>query len=54
MAYGCETIPLPADVGLKFEKAEMQMIRYTSPILSGGAILINYSIMVLLTVSDCH
>ena len=25
MAYGSETRPLPADAGLKFERAEMQM-----------------------------
>ena len=28
MTYGSETRPLPADVGLKFERAEMQMIRW--------------------------
>ena len=27
MTYGCETRPLLGDVGLKFERAEMQMIR---------------------------
>ena len=27
MTYGCETMPLLVDVGLKFEIAEMQMIR---------------------------
>ena len=27
MTYGCETRTLLADVGLKFERAEMQMIR---------------------------
>ena len=28
MTYGRETIPLLVDVGLKFERAEMQMIRW--------------------------
>ena len=28
MTYGSETMPLLADVGLKFERAEMQMIRW--------------------------
>ena len=28
MPYGCETRPLLVDVGLKFERAEMQMIRW--------------------------
>ena len=28
MTYGSETRPLLVDVGLKFEKAEMQMIRW--------------------------
>ena len=28
MTYGSETRPLPVDVGLKFERAEMQMIRW--------------------------
>ena len=28
MIYGSETRPLLADVGLKFEKAEMQIIRW--------------------------
>ena len=28
MTYGSETRPLLADVGLKFERAEMQMIRW--------------------------
>ena len=28
MTYGCETRPLLVDVGLKFERAEMQMIRW--------------------------
>ena len=28
MIYGSETRPLVVDVGLKFEKAEMQMIRW--------------------------
>ena len=28
MTYGSETRPLLVDVGLKFERAEMQMIRY--------------------------
>ena len=28
MTYGSETRPLPADVGLKSERAEMQMIRW--------------------------
>ena len=28
MTYGSETMPLLVDVGLKFEKAEMQMIRW--------------------------
>ena len=27
MTYGCETRPFQADVGLKFERAEMPMIR---------------------------
>ena len=27
MSYGSETMPLLVDVGLKFERAEMQMIR---------------------------
>ena len=27
MTYGSETMPLLADVGLKFERADMQMIR---------------------------
>ena len=27
MTYGCETRPLLVDVKLKFERAEMQMIR---------------------------
>ena len=29
MTYGCETRPLLVDIGLKFERAEMQMIRWT-------------------------
>ena len=28
MTYGNETMPLLVDVGLKFERAEMQMIRW--------------------------
>ena len=28
MTYGSDTMPLLADVGLKFERAEMQMIRW--------------------------
>ena len=28
MTYGSETRPLLADVGLKFERAEMQLIRW--------------------------
>ena len=28
MTYGSETRPLLVDVGLKFERAEMQMIRW--------------------------
>ena len=28
MTYGSETRPLLADVGLQFERAEMQMIRW--------------------------
>ena len=28
MIYGSETRPLPADVGLKFERVEIQMIRW--------------------------
>ena len=28
LTYGSETRPLLADVGLKFQKAEMQMIRW--------------------------
>ena len=28
MTYGCETGPLLVDVGLKFERTEMQMIRW--------------------------
>ena len=28
MIYGSETMPLLVDVGLKFERAEMQMIRW--------------------------
>ena len=28
MTYGCETRPLLVDVGSKFERAEMQMIRW--------------------------
>ena len=28
MTYGSETMPLLADVGLKFERADMQMIRW--------------------------
>ena len=28
MTYGSETRPMPADVGLKFERAEMQMMRW--------------------------
>ena len=28
MTYGCETRPLLVDVELKFERAEMQMIRW--------------------------
>ena len=28
MTYGSETMPLLVDVGLKFERAEMQMIRW--------------------------
>ena len=28
MSYGSETRPLLVDVGLKFERAEMQMIRW--------------------------
>ena len=30
MTYGSETRPLLVDVGLKFERAEMQMIRWMS------------------------
>ena len=28
MSYGSETRPLPVDVGLQFERAEMQMIKW--------------------------
>ena len=28
MTYGSETMPILIDVGLKFERAEMQMIRW--------------------------
>ena len=28
MTYGSETMPFLSDVGLKFERAEMQMIRW--------------------------
>ena len=28
MVYGSETLPLLVDVGLKFERTEMQMIRW--------------------------
>ena len=31
MVYGSETRPLLADVGLKFERAEMQIIRWMCP-----------------------
>ena len=30
MTYGSETRPLLVDVGLKFERAEMQMIRWSN------------------------
>ena len=28
MIYGSETMPLPVDLGLKFERTEMQMIKW--------------------------
>ena len=48
MTYGSETRPLLVDVGLKFERAEMQMIRWmcglqTTQPTSGGAVTVNSS-----------
>ena len=38
MIYGCETKPLLADVGLKFKRAEMLMIRQWRKLVGGEPI----------------